>query len=131
MEIVTQDFNMNAFLQGDIDAAQAMTYNEYAQVLETVNPDTGELYQPEDFNVIAYEDTEGGHAAGRDLGRHRASSRATTAYADTTVAFLKAVIKGWAYARDNVEAAAEITVDGRLRPGDRATSCGWPTRPTS
>ena len=50
---------MNAFLHGDIDAAQAMTYNEYAQLLETMNPDTGELYQPEDFNVISYEDTEG------------------------------------------------------------------------
>ena len=59
VEIITQDFNMNAFLQGDIDAAQAMTYNEYAQLLETTDPDTGELYQPEDFNVISYEDTVG------------------------------------------------------------------------
>ena len=33
-----------------------MTYNEYAQVLEAVNPDTGELYTPEDFNVVSYED---------------------------------------------------------------------------
>ena len=41
---------------GDIDAAEAMTYNEYAQVLEAENPDTGELYTPEDFNVISYED---------------------------------------------------------------------------
>ena len=32
------------------------------------------------------------------------------AYAETTVAFLRAVIKGWAYARDNVESAAEITI---------------------
>ncbi len=32
---------MTAFLNGDIDAAQAMTYNEYAQVLETNNPATG------------------------------------------------------------------------------------------
>ena len=41
---------------GDIDAAEAMTYNEYAQVLEAVNPDTGELYTPEDFNVVSYEE---------------------------------------------------------------------------
>ena len=33
-----------------------MTYNEYAQVLESVNPDTGELYTPEELNVISYED---------------------------------------------------------------------------
>ena len=73
VEIVTQDFNMNAFLQGDIDAAQAMTYNEYAQLLESVDPDTGELYTEDDFNVISYEDTAGRHAPGRDLGRHRAA----------------------------------------------------------
>lgn len=109
VEIVTQDFNMNAFLQGDIDAAQAMTYNEYAQLLETVDPETGELYTPEDFNVISYEDTEGGmlqDAIWADTERLESDED----YAETTVAFLKAVIKGWAYARDNVESAAEITV---------------------
>lgn len=110
VEIVTQDFNMNAFLSGDIDAAQAMTYNEYAQLLETVNPDTGELYQPEDFNVISYEDTEGAmlqDAIWADTERLESDEE----YAETTVAFLKAVIKGWAFARDNVEDAAQITVD--------------------
>ena len=56
INLVQQAFDMNAFLAGDIDAAQAMTYNEYAQVLETVNPDTGELYQPEDLNVINWND---------------------------------------------------------------------------
>ena len=33
-----------------------MTYNEYAQVLEAENPDTGELYPPDDLNVISYEE---------------------------------------------------------------------------
>ena len=42
--IVPQQFDMNAFVAGQIDAAQAMTYNEYAQVLETKNPKTGELF---------------------------------------------------------------------------------------
>ena len=37
---------MQALLKGDIDAAQAMIYNEYAQVLEAKNPATGKLYQP-------------------------------------------------------------------------------------
>lgn len=109
VDIVTQDFNMNAFLQGDIDAAQAMTYNEFAQVLETPNPETGDLYQPEDFNVISYADTEGGmlqDAIWADTERLETDEE----YVETTVAFLKAVIKGWAYARDNVESAADITV---------------------
>ena len=56
---------------GDIDAAEAMTYNEYAQVLEAVNPDTGELYQPEDFNVDLVRGGRRRHAPGRDLGRRR------------------------------------------------------------
>ena len=33
-----------------------MIYNEYAQVLEATNPATGELYQPEDLNVIDYNE---------------------------------------------------------------------------
>ena len=54
--LVQQAFDMNGFLAGDIDAAQAMTYNEYAQVLETENPTTGQLYQPDDLNVINWND---------------------------------------------------------------------------
>lgn len=110
VEIITQDFNMNAFLAGDIDAAQAMTYNEYAQVLESVNPDTGELYTPDDLNVISYEDTVGAmlqDAIWADTERLEND----TAYQETTVAFLKAVIKGWIFAAENPEAAAQITID--------------------
>src|SRR5215813_2388786 len=50
--LVQQQFDMQALLKGDIDAAQAMVYNEYAQVLEAKNPSTGKLYQPSDFNEI-------------------------------------------------------------------------------
>ena len=110
VEIITQDFNMNAFLAGDIDAAQAMTYNEYAQVLESVNPDTGELYTPEDLNVISYEDTVGAmlqDAIWADTERLESD----TEYQETTVAFLKAVIKGWVFAAENPEEAAQITID--------------------
>ncbi|GAA1756870.1 ABC transporter substrate-binding protein [Agromyces humatus] len=109
VQIITQDFNMNAFLQGDIDAAQAMTYNEYAQLLESVNPDTGELYQPDDFNVISYQDTVGAmlqDAIWADTERLESDE----AYQETTVAFLKAVIKGWVYAADNPQEASDITI---------------------
>lgn len=115
VEIITQDFNMNAFLQGDIDAAQAMTYNEYAQLLETVDPDTGELYTEDDFNVISYQDTVGAmlqDAIWADTERLESDE----AYQETTVAFLKAVIKGWEFVRDNPEDASEITI---------AAGSGW------
>lgn len=115
VQIITQDFNMNAFLQGDIDAAQAMTYNEYAQLLESTDPDTGELYQPSDFNVISYEDTVGAmlqDAIWADTERLDSD----TDYQDTTVKFLKAVVKGWIYSAENPQEAADITV---------AAGSGW------
>jgi hypothetical protein len=43
VKLVKQDFTMVPFLNGEVDAASAMTYNELAQVLETKNPDTGKL----------------------------------------------------------------------------------------
>ncbi|BCB75462.1 hypothetical protein Pflav_018720 [Phytohabitans flavus] len=42
--LVQQQFDMQALLRRDIDAAQAMSYNEYAQLLEAKNPKTGALY---------------------------------------------------------------------------------------
>ena len=110
VEIITQDFNMNAFLQGDIDAAQAMTYNEYAQLLETENPDTGELYQADDFNVISYQDDTSGAMLQDAIWADTEKLESDEEYADTAVSFLKAVIKGWIFARDNPEEAAEITL---------------------
>ncbi|KQQ93372.1 ABC transporter substrate-binding protein [Leifsonia sp. Leaf325] len=107
ISLVQQAFDMNGFLAGDIDAAQAMTYNEYAQVLETVNPDTGELYQPDELNVINWNDV--GTAMLQDAIWADADRLADDEdYADTTVAFIKASIKGWVYARDNPDKAAAI-----------------------
>jgi NitT/TauT family transport system substrate-binding protein len=39
---VQQGGDMAPFVAGDIEAAEAMTYNEHALVLETINPATGE-----------------------------------------------------------------------------------------
>ena len=109
VELVQQQFDMAALLAGDIDAAEAMTYNEYAQVLEAVNPDTGELYTPEDFNVVSYEEEGVGMlqdaiwASGERLAND-------AAYKTTAVGFVAASIQGWAYCRDNVEACAALVV---------------------
>ena len=111
ISLVQQAFDMNAFLAGDIDAAQAMTYNEYAQVLETVNPDTGELFQPEDLNVIDWNDV--GTAMLQDAIWASTDRLEEDTYAEQTTAFIKASIKGWAYVRDNPEAGAEaVTAAG-------------------
>src|SRR5919201_1524273 len=114
VELVQQDFDMSGLLSGDIDAAEAMTYNEYAQVLEAVNPDTGELYQPDDFNVISYEEVGVGMlqdaiwADGARLGDEE--------YRDIAERFVTASLQGWAYCRDNVvgfidQAAWDRTVE--------------------
>ena len=111
-ELVTQAFDMLGLLGGDIDAAQAMTYNEYAQLLETVDPETGELYTPEDFTVIDWNDE--GVAMLQDAIWADATRLAEDEdYQETTVKFLTASLKGWAYARDNPQEAADaVTAAG-------------------
>ncbi|MCC6270592.1 MAG: ABC transporter substrate-binding protein [Microbacteriaceae bacterium] len=105
--LVTQAFDMLGMLQGDIDAAQAMTYNEYAQVLESINPDTGELYQPDEINVIDYNKVGVGmlqDSIWADADRLANDPK----YEETTVKFLKASIKGWIFAMNDPQAAADI-----------------------
>src|SRR5207248_63706 len=98
--LVQQDFDMSALLKRDIDAAQAMTYNEYAQVLEAKNPATGQLYQPSDFNVINWNDQ--GTAMLQDaVWADTAKLKSDPDYQQTAVKFLKASIQGWAFCRDN------------------------------
>jgi NitT/TauT family transport system substrate-binding protein len=109
INLVQQAFDMNAFLAGDIDAAQAMTYNEYAQVLETKNPETGELYTPEDLNVINWNDA--GTAMLQDAIWATTEKLSDPDYEEQTVAFIKGSIKGWAFVRDNPEEAATIVAE--------------------
>ncbi|TXK17009.1 ABC transporter substrate-binding protein [Homoserinibacter sp. GY 40078] len=122
VSITNQDFSMNALLDRDVDAAQAMTYNELAQVLETVNPDTGELYTMDDLDVIYYEDTEG--AMLQDAIWADTERLDDPAYADAAVRFLKATVKGWLYARDNPEEAADIVYTAATAPGVDAFPVG-------
>ena len=107
--LVAQNFDMVALLDGSIDAAEAMTYNEYAQVLEAVNPETGELYTPEDFNVISYEDAGVGML--QDAIWADAEKLASdAAYKDIATRFVAASMEGWTFCRDNVDACAEIVL---------------------
>jgi NitT/TauT family transport system substrate-binding protein len=115
--LVQQQFDMLGLLAGDIDAAEAMTYNEYAQVLEAVNPDTGELYTPEDFNVLSYEEVGVGmlqDAIWADAGRLGSDD----VYRDIAVRFVTASLQGWAHCRDNVEECRDIVVAKGSKLGD-------------
>ena len=116
IKLITQAFDMNGFLDGDIDAAQAMTYNEYAQVLETKNPKTDKLYTADDLNVISWNDV--GTAMLQDAIWANSEKLGDSAYADQTTKFVKASIKGWVYARDNPEQAAKIVADAGSQLGE-------------
>jgi NitT/TauT family transport system substrate-binding protein len=108
-ERVIQNFDMVAFLNRDIDVAEAMIYNEYAQVLETENPDTGELYQPEDMTVIDYNDV--GTAMLQDALFARAGWLAEDGNEDVAERFLRASFRGWIHCRDNPDDCIGYTVD--------------------
>ena len=103
VELVAQNFDMEGLLSRDLDAAEAMIYNEYAQLLEAVDPETGELYQPEDFTVIDFNDV--GTAMLQD------SLWVTEDYAategETIEAFLRGTAKGWVFCRDEPDACLE------------------------
>ena len=108
-EKVIQPFDMLLFLSRDIDVAEAMIYNEYAQVLEAENPDTGELYQPEDMNVIDYNEV--GTAMLQDAIFARASWLAEEGNEDIAERFLRASFRGWIHCRENPDDCIEFTVN--------------------
>ncbi|TQM37271.1 ABC transporter substrate-binding protein [Pseudonocardia cypriaca] len=106
--LVQQQFDMQALLSGEIDAAQAMSYNEYAQVLEATNPATGQLYQPSDFSVIDWNET--GTAMLQDAIWASTERLQDPAYQDLTTRFIAGSLEGWAYCRDNVESCRDMIV---------------------
>jgi NitT/TauT family transport system substrate-binding protein len=106
--LVQQQFDMSGLLAGDIDAAEAMTYNEYAQVLETMNPATKALYTADDLNVVSYEDEGVGML--QDAIWADGHRLFDTDYNATAVKFVAASLMGWAFCRDNAQACTDIVV---------------------
>ena len=108
-EIVAQPFDMNLFLNREIDAAAAMTYNELAQVLETKNPDTNQLYTLDQLNVMKMSDL--GTGALEDGVFVRDDWIQDEKNQDIAKRFLKASFRGWVYCRDNPEDCLRIVLD--------------------
>jgi NitT/TauT family transport system substrate-binding protein len=109
VEIVAQPFDMNLLLNREVDAAAAMTYNELAQVLEQKNPDTGELYQLEDLNVMKMSDL--GTGALEDGVFVTEDWIADEANQDIAKRFLKASFRGWVFCRDNPDDCLRHVLD--------------------
>jgi NitT/TauT family transport system substrate-binding protein len=112
-EVVTQPFDMNLFLNREIDAAEAMIYNEYAQVLEAVNPETGELYQPEDMIIIDFNEVGTAMLQDHVIARESWLADETNGVSNEQIAtcFLRASFEGWMHCRDNQDECVEIVLD--------------------
>lgn len=106
--LVQQQFDMQALLKKEIDVAQAMSYNEYAQLLEATNPATGALYKPEDFSIIDWKTV--GTSMLQDAVWANTAKLKDKAYQDQTVKFLTATVKGWAYCRDKPDECRDMVV---------------------
>ena len=106
--LVQQQFDMQALLKKEIDAAQAMSYNEYAQLLEAKNPATGKLYTADDFQIIDWK--EAGTSMLQDAVWANTDKLSDPAYQQQTVKFLVGTLKGWAYCRDNAESCRDLVV---------------------
>jgi NitT/TauT family transport system substrate-binding protein len=109
VQVVAQPFDMNLFLNREVDAAAAMTYNELAQVLEQENPDTGELYTLDDLNVLKMSDQ--GTGALEDGVFVRGDWIQDEGNQDIAKRFLKASLKGWVYCRDNPDECLQTVLD--------------------
>jgi NitT/TauT family transport system substrate-binding protein len=115
--VIKQDFNMAGLLQGDLDAAQAMIYNEFAQVLEAKNPKTGALYQAGDLNIIDFNGSAVATAMLQDMIFARDSWLKKAGNEDVATRFLVASYKGWIYCRDNPSKCVDIILKAGSKLG--------------
>jgi len=106
--IVKQPFDMNLFVNHQIDAASAMTYNELAQVLETKNPKTGKLYTLRNLNVIKMDKIGTGMLEDGIFGTE--SWLKDKKNQETAKKFLVASFKGWIYCRSHPKDCVRIVL---------------------
>jgi NitT/TauT family transport system substrate-binding protein len=106
--IVQQPFDMGLFLNHQIDAASAMTYNELAQVLETKNPNTGKLYSLSDLNVLDMQKL--GYGMLEDNLFSTASYLKSKAHQQIAEKVIGATLAGWIYCRDHVAQCVNFTL---------------------
>ena len=100
--VLQQSFDIQPMIQGQADCISVMTYNEYGQAL-----DAG--YGPDNLTIFNY--TEMGNDLLEDGLYVMEDSLTDPAKVDAYTRFVRASMKGWAYALENPEEAAEIVVE--------------------
>src|SRR5690554_3283737 len=105
VEVLRQAFSADPLLQGQADCISVMRYNEYKQVLDAGIPeDSLTKFNFADEGVGMLED-----------GLYVLEDRLDDpAFVDAMVAFVVASMRGWEYARDNPEEAAQIVLNNDM-----------------
>ncbi|GJD35145.1 ABC transporter substrate-binding protein [Methylobacterium aerolatum] len=102
VKVVKQGFNVDPLIQKQADCVSTMSYNEYWQVI-----DAG--FKPEQLVVFRYEDQ--GVATLEDGLYALESKLKDKAFVARMAKFVKASMKGWAYAAAHPKEAAAIVLD--------------------
>ncbi|MCD4737706.1 MAG: ABC transporter substrate-binding protein, partial [Anaerolineae bacterium] len=98
-ELVAQGYDMTSFIEGELDVASAMIYNEYHTVLESG-------LKVEELNIIDYADY-GLDFPGDTLFTTRAM---VEHHPDLAVRMLRATLRGWEYAIEHPEETVRIVI---------------------
>ena len=100
--VLKQGFNVDPILQKQAACVSTMTYNEYWQIIDAGIPDSElTVFKYQDQGVSTMED--GLYVLEKNLKN--------PAFVDKMARFVKASMKGWAWARDNQKAAAGIVLE--------------------
>ncbi|WP_425417978.1 ABC transporter substrate-binding protein [Oricola indica] len=102
VEVLKQAFNVDPLLQKQADCISVMTYNEYGQVLDAgISEDDLVTFNYLDEGIGMLED--GLYVLEDNLDDPE--------FVDKMTRFVRASMKGWKYAEQNPEEAAEIVVE--------------------
>ena len=100
--VLKQGFNVDPLLQKQADCISTMTYNEYWQVIDAgLSEDDLVVFKYEDQGVSTMED--GLYVLEDNLK--------DDAFVDKMARFVKASMKGWEWARENTDDAADIVLE--------------------
>lgn len=103
--VIRQGFNVDPLIQRQADCISTMAYNEYWQVIDAGIPE-GEL------TVFAYSDQ--GVATLEDGLYTTEAKLAEAGMEDKLARFVKASMRGWAWAKENPDEAATIILDNDM-----------------
>jgi len=96
------NFNVDPLLQKQVECATTMTYNEYWQVIDAgLTPDDLVVFKYEDEGISTLED-------GLYVDEAKLSDPVEV---DRLARFVRASMKGWKWAEENPDAAADIVLE--------------------